>query len=58
MLKHDKNIPSIALIEEIKKLCNSSGEIRNEKHQKFYGEITLCIQKGRIAFVRRNETIM
>jgi len=57
MQNQNKNIPSIKLIEGMKQLCSDSGEIRSENHQPFFGEINISIQKGRLAFVRRIETI-
>lgn len=57
MLKQNKNIPSIKLVERMKQLCSDCGEIQSDNHQPFYGEINISIQKGKVAFVRRIETI-
>ena len=57
MIKQNKNIPSIRLIEKVKTLCDDSGEIRSENGQPFYGKINITFQKGKRIFVERSETM-
>lgn len=57
MITKDKNIPSIKLIEKVRQLCEEHRFIHSETSLPFYGEIILVIQKGKLVYTRRSETM-
>ena len=57
MENKEQNITSIKFLEKLKQLCEDCGFIHSEARQPFYGEIVLVIQKGKLIYTRRSETM-
>ena len=45
-----------SLLDDLKKKIKGL-RIHNEKKEPYYGEISLSIQSGRLAYIKRTETI-